>query len=82
MSKLRRKNGVFSRLGNWLKGEPMPTLAQVTSQTGKRRITDLPASADGVRLEGDRYINGRCCKTVGDVKEADRRDPTMGGWSG
>lgn len=81
MSK-KRRDSVFTKIVNAVLGEPIPTAAQATSSEGVRHLTDLPASYDDTPLTGDRYINGRCCRTVGDLKEAEREDPTMGGWSG
>ena len=77
-----RKPGFWKKVGGFFAGDPIPTAAQATSHEGVRDEADLSSSYDDVPLSGLRYLNGHACRTVGELKDAERRDPTMGGWSG
>ncbi len=78
----KRKGGIFSRFGNWVAGSKPPTTQEGYIQQG-HSISSWSSEHDNTPLDGDRYVNGKCCTTVGEYKAAlTKSDPTMGGWSG
>jgi hypothetical protein len=83
---MKRKAGLAKRFTNWLLGEPEPTVNQAIrqhfgNQTVEYSITQLPLECDNALLNGDRYVNGVCCRTVGEYKDAIRNNGDAGGWS-
>ena len=77
---MKRREGFFSKIVNAILGEPIPTEAQATSREGVRDASELPPKYNDVPLSGMKTLNGRMCRTVGELKDAERQDPTMGGW--
>jgi hypothetical protein len=73
----KRQGGVLQRLGNWIAGTPPQTFNQaISSNTSASQhgittsVADWPSSQDDVPLSGARFVDGQCCRTVGEYKAA------------
>ncbi len=66
----RRQGGVFQRLGNWIAGTPPPSEQVAQIATGGNQYSQWPADFDDVKLEGGVIIDGKLCRTPGEVKAA------------
>ena len=79
---MKRRKSFLGKIADFVLGEPIPTENQAIAREGVRDAGSLPAEYNDVPLSGMRTLNGQMCRTVGDLKAADLKDPTMGGWSG
>lgn len=73
----KRQGGISQRLWNWVAGTKPQTFNEtITSNTNASQhgivtgMTDWPSSQNDVSLSGDIYVNGKCCRTVGEYKAA------------
>lgn len=70
MAKQRHK-GMWSRIKGAILGQELPTVGEALSREFVgASISALPESDNPILLDGDRYVDGICCKTVGEYKSA------------
>lgn len=78
----KRQGGIFQRLGKWIAGEKPPTTEEGYIEHN-HNIAQWGPKFDKTPLGGDKYVNGKCCRTVGEYKAALKANDTdLGGWSG
>jgi hypothetical protein len=64
----KRSGGIFQRFVNWAAGTPPPSVQQGLIATGGNQQSQWPGSYDDTPTQGDVYVGGVCCRTVGEVK--------------
>lgn len=79
---MKRKIGLLGKIKNALLGNPIITQTEAMAREGVRDESQLSNKYNDVQLSGLRYLNGVACRTVGELKAAESKDPDMGGWSG
>ena len=66
----KRTGGIFQRLGNWIAGTRPPSEGAGQIATGGNAMSQWPGAYDNTPTNGDVYVGGQCCRTVGEVKAA------------
>lgn len=69
----KSQDGVFQRIGQWITGSKSPTIEEAYINNSGRSVSDFSDTYNDTALSGDRYVNGQCCKTVGEYKAACER---------
>jgi len=67
--KRKRKNGLAARFTEWALGKHAPTSQEGYIHHGAH-VSQWPTSYDDTPLDGDRYVGGKCCSSVGEYKAA------------
>jgi hypothetical protein len=66
----KRRGGIFQRLGNWIAGTPPPSEEDGQTSTGGNQYSQWSDAYNDTKLDGARVIDGKFCRTVGEVKAA------------
>jgi hypothetical protein len=76
---LGKRKGFWNRVRDLVSG-PKPPSSEQGYIAGGPNPTQWPGRFDNTPLDGDRYVNGTCCRTVGEYKAASTKNVTdLGG---
>lgn len=66
----KRQGGIFQRFGNWVAGTKPPSEEEGQIATGGNAYSQWPADYDNTKLDGAVVVDGKFCRTPGEVKAA------------
>lgn len=66
----KRQGGIFRRGWNWIAGTPPPSEDAGQVATGGNQYSQWPSSYDETKLGGVTVIDGKFCRTPGEIKAA------------
>jgi hypothetical protein len=67
---LGKRPGFFSKILDRVAGQSPPDIQEAINSSGHATISSFSTEYDNTPLSGDRVVNGKHCRTVGEYKAA------------